>query len=89
MGTAPPNDGQAPKSPDRSGPRLLLLPLAILVGIVVSFATLGVHQDAVRPTSSSVSQQVSAHSARVEPWRAHGLQPAVQYFRGLVRHLHI
>lgn len=69
---------------------MLLLPLALVVGAMVGFATLGVHQDAVRPASASTSAHASAHSGNAAAsWHGHGLPPAVQYFRVLAHHLHL
>lgn len=87
MDTAPPNDGPTPKSPDRSGPSLLLLPLALLVGAVVGLSTLGAHQEAVRP---AIAAHTATHApGAAEPWHAYGVQPAVKYIRVLVHHLHL
>jgi uncharacterized cupin superfamily protein len=89
MATATPSEGQPPEPHERSGPSLLLLPLAILVGIMVGFATLGVHQDAVRPASSSMSSHVGHSAGSAESWHGYHVQPAVQCFRVLARHLHL
>jgi hypothetical protein len=67
---------------------LLLLPLAILVGIVVGFSTLGAHQEAVRPTSTASHAYVHP-AGTAASWHGYGVQPAVKYFRGLARHLHL
>jgi hypothetical protein len=89
MDTAPPGDGPTPKSPDRSGPSLLLLPLALLVGAVVGLSTLGEHQEAVRPAATAHAHLAAHAPGTTEPWHAYGVQPAVKYLRVLAHHLHL
>ena len=62
------------------GPSLLLLPVAVAVGTVIGLATLGDHQDAVRPTSSPAA----AHSKHVD-----GVHPTMKYFDSLARRVHL
>jgi hypothetical protein len=77
---------EKPASDARSSPRLILLPLAILLGALIGFGTLDLHQQADHPDHVRPHESSRPSGAPVS-WQTYDVHSALQYLDHLARRL--